>query len=117
MTAKKRGMGKKKNNYLRGSAGGKGRLSLSIIYSSVVNACIISLYNVWLSHVERKERNIKRGLIRRLATGYLLSSKLASELASWLAGWLKATTSTEKRLESSGVFHHRFSTPLVAGRS
>lgn len=42
-------------NYLRGSTGGKGRLSLSIIYSSVVNACIISLYNVWLSHVEKRK--------------------------------------------------------------
>lgn len=45
-----------KKVYLGGSTGGKGRLSLSIIYSSVVNACIISLYNVWLNHVEKGKK-------------------------------------------------------------
>lgn len=46
---------KEERNYLVWSTGGKGRLTLSIIYSSEVNVCIvISFYNVWLSHVGKR---------------------------------------------------------------
>lgn len=47
---------KEERNYLVGSTRGKGRLTLSIIYSSEVNVCIvISFYIVWLSHVEKRK--------------------------------------------------------------